>query len=136
MVKLGVEIIFFFNVPIGRTVFNFSCKISGFLKLFFLFWVNFLVNFLSFFLCKTSVFCEAGWYFWVKIDFFYAKLQFLRGWVVLLVPFLSFFCHFFIPNFSFLRGWEVFLRKKKTIFSCKTSVFEGLDALFEYKNEN
>ena len=41
------------------------------------------------------------------------------------------FCHFFMQNFSFLRGCEVFLSKKKTFFSCKTSVFAGLGALFD-----
>ena len=45
--------------------------------------------------------------------------------------FWCFFLPFFMQNFSFLRGWEVFLSKKKTIFSCKTSVFAGLGALFD-----
>ena len=33
-------------------------------------------------------------------------------------------------KFCFLRGWVVFLSKKKLFFSCKTSVFAGLGALF------
>ena len=56
-------------------------------------------------------FCGAGCSFW-----------YLFWW---------FFLPFFMQNFSFLRGWEVFLSKKKTIFSCKTSVFAGLGALFD-----
>ena len=43
---------------------------------------------------------------------------------------LSIFCHFFIKKISFLRGWVVFLSKKRQFFSCKTSVFAGLGALF------
>ena len=81
--KLGVEN-FFFKIPIGRTIFNFSCKTSGFMPGYLLFWVN----------------------FW------------------------SSFCHFFMQKFCFLRGWVVFLSKKKLFFSCKTSVFAGLGALF------
>ena len=35
-----------------------------------------------------------------------------------------------MQKFSFLWGWVTFLSKKKTFFSCKTSVFAGLGALF------
>ena len=63
--------------------------------------------------------------------FFHTKLQFLRGWVLFLVPFFVIFLSFFMQNFSFLRGWEVFLSKKRQFFSCKTSFFGGLHALFE-----
>ena len=60
---------------------------------------HFFCHFFGIFSCKTSAFCGVGWSFWVKKDiFFYAKLRFLRGWVVFLVPFLSFFyakLHFF-----------------------------------------
>ena len=35
-----------------------------------------------------------------------------------------------MQKFCFLRGWVVFLSKKKLFFSCKTSVFAGLGALF------
>ena len=45
--KLGVEI-FFFKIPIGRTVFIFSCKTSGFEQVGALFG-NFFGTFLSFF---------------------------------------------------------------------------------------
>ena len=58
-------------------------------------------------------------------QFFYAKLQFLRGWVVFLVPFLSLFCHFLMQNFSFLRGWEVFLSKKDNKFHAKLHFLRG-----------
>ena len=68
----------------------FSCKTSVFAGMGGLFG-----TFCVIFLCKTSGFCGAGWSFWVKNDtFFHAKHQLLRGWVVFLVPFLSFFCHF------------------------------------------
>ena len=46
--KLGVEI-FFFKIPIGRTVFIFSCKTSGFEQVGALFG-NFFGTFVSFFL--------------------------------------------------------------------------------------
>ena len=46
--KLGVEI-FFFKIPIGRTIFIFSCKTSGFEQVGALFG-NFFGTFLSFFL--------------------------------------------------------------------------------------
>ena len=86
--KLGVEI-FFFKIPIGRTVFNFSCKTSVFFLLFYVkkkiapiknkknffqfleqlgalfkkmtyFLVNFFVNFLAFFHAKLQLFAGLG----------------------------------------------------------------------------
>ena len=45
--------------------------------------------------------------------------------------FWSIFCHFFMQNLSFLRGWVVFWSKKRHFFSCKTSAFAGLGALFD-----
>ena len=128
--KLGVKN-FFFKIPIGRTIFNFSCKTSGFRGAGCFFGSIFLAFFCHFFMQN---FCFLrGWVVFLSKNrqFFYAKLQFLRGWVVFLVPFLSLFCHFFMQNFSFLRGWEVFLSKKRQQISCKTSIVGGLSGLFE-----
>ena len=102
--KLGVGI-FFFKIPIGRTIFNFSCKTSGFLSWYLLFWVNFLVNFLSFFYAKLQFFARLGGLFELKKKlFFHAKLQFLRGWVLFLVPFFVIFLSFFHAKFQFFVG--------------------------------
>merc|ERR1712016_202760 len=90
LVKLGVEI-FFFKIPIGRTIFNFSCKTSGFCGAGCFFGGIFLSFFGHFFLQNFSC-CGAGCSFWYL------------------------FCHFFMQNFIFLRGWEVFLSKKNTFF--------------------
>ena len=57
--KLGVEI-FFFKIPIGRTIFNFSCKTSGFLRGWVVFLVIFFVNFLAFFHAKLQLFAGLG----------------------------------------------------------------------------
>ena len=103
MVKLGVEI-FFFKIPIGRTVFNFSCKTSGFTGGFSFSWSTFC-QFFVIFSCNTSAFCGAGWSFWVKKDiFFHAKLQFLRGWVVFLSKKNTFFWDF-LENVEKLKFW-------------------------------
>ena len=124
MVKLGVEN-FFFKIPTCRTVFNFSCKTSGFCGAGCSFGYLFC-QFCGIFSCKTSAFCGVGWSFWVKKTlFFHAKLQFLRAWVVFLVPFFSFFGHFFMQNFSFWRGWEVFLSKKRQYFHAKLQFLRG-----------
>ena len=73
---------FFFKIPIGRTIFNFSCKTS-------VFWrdgCSFRYLFSHFFVIfswKISFFCEAVRSFWVKKEIFcQAKLQFLVVWVV------------------------------------------------------
>ena len=72
--KLGVEI-FFFKIPIGRTVFIFSCKTSSFVGGFSFFW---------------SFFCH----------FFMQNFSFLRGWMV----FLSKKRHFFSCKTSAFAG--------------------------------
>ena len=102
----------------------------------FSFCVNFLFNFWCFFF-KTSVICEAWWYFWVKKHFFFWQIFSFYG------PgcsFLYFFGQFFVifpckisvlcdagrsfwvkkDNFlngklHFLGGWMLFLCKKRTI---------------------
>ena len=121
MVKLGVEI-FFFKIPIGRTVFNFSCKTSGFTGGFSFFWSTFC-QFFVIFSCNTSAFCGAGWSFWVKkIHFFHAKLQFLRGWVVFLSKKNTFFWDF-LENVGKLKFWLkavlIFLGVKSNFYGVK-----------------
>ena len=110
LVKLGVGI-FFFKITISRTIFNCSCKTSGFLNGYLLFWVNFLSFFFFIFLCKNFVFCEAGWFFLVK-NFLMQNFSFCGAGCSLWFLFLSFFF----------------------IFSCKTSVFWEAGWSFCVKN--
>ena len=84
----------------------FSYKTSVFAGLGGLFG-TFFCHFFVIFSCKISVFCEAGRSFLSKKrHFFSCKISVLRGWVLFLVPFLSFFCIFFMFEwyFSFLGG--------------------------------
>ena len=71
MVKLGVEI-FFFKIPIGRTIFKFSFKTSGFCGAGWIFWSIFCQFFVIFW-SKTWVFSGAGWSFWVKKTLFFLQ---------------------------------------------------------------
>ena len=122
---------FFFKIPYLWTFFYFFFKNSRFLGWFLLFCVNFYSIFGVFFFCKTSVICEAWWYFWVKKHFFFlAKLQFSWAWVLLFLLFWSIFCHLSMQNLSFVWRREVFLSKIRQFFKWKTSFFEGLDALY------
>ena len=94
----------------------FSCKTSGFCGGGCSFWYLFC-QFFVIFSCTISVFWEAGRSFRVKKDsFFHTKLRIFRGWMLFLVPFLSFLCNFFMQNFGFLRGWVVFSCKKYIFF--------------------
>ena len=96
--------------------FNFSCKTSGFCGGGCSFWYLFC-QFFVIFSCTISVFWEAGRSFRVKKDsFFHTKLRIFGGWMLFLVPFLSFLCNFFMQNFGFLRGWVVFSCKKYIFF--------------------
>ena len=94
LVKLEVEN-FFFKIPIGRTIFNFSCKTSRFCGAGCSFWYLFLLIFCHFFMQNFSFL--GGWVVFLskKRLFFHEKLRFLRGWMLFLVPFLTLFCHFF-----------------------------------------
>merc|ERR1711973_932441 len=78
---------FFFKIPMGRTIFKFSFKTSGF--------------------------CGAGWIFWsIFCQFFKQNLSFYRGWLV----FLSKKDTFFFAKLQFLRGWMLFLGTFLSIF--------------------
>ena len=135
--KLGVEI-FFFKIPYCRTIFNFSCKTSGFcgagcffggtfLSFFGHFfihnlsflrgWVVFLSEKDNFFSCKTSVFAGLGslfgtffWHFFVI--FSCRNSVFWEAGRSLLVKNDI----FFRAKLQFLRGWVVFLSRKNGIF--------------------
>ena len=73
----------------------FSYKTSVFAGLGGLFG-TFFSTFFVIFLCKNSVFSEAGRSFWVKKDnIFHAKLKFLRGWVAFLSKQNGIFLRFF-----------------------------------------
>ena len=92
---------FFFKITKGRTIFNFSCKTSGFWGGFSFFWSIFC-QFCGIFSCKISAFCGAGWSFWVKnYIFFHAKLKLLKGWVVFLSKKMTIFLRFFIRKLKF-----------------------------------
>ena len=121
---------FFSKSPIVGRFSIFHAKLHVFAGLGALFG-SFFGQFFVIFSCKTSVFCEAGCSFWVKKNSFFCKTsRFCGGGCSFWYLFLSIVCHFFMQNFCFLRGWEVFLSKKRHCFLGKTSVFEGLDALF------
>ena len=111
MVKLGVEIFFSKSPYVGRFSI-FHAKLHVFAGLGALF-DTFFCHFLVFFLCKTSVFCEAGWSFRVKkYNFFHAKVKFLRGWVIFLVHFLSTFVLFFnLVELSWKKGIHLSILK-------------------------
>ena len=76
--KLGVEI-FFFKIPIGRTIFNFSCKTSGFCGAGCFFGGTFLSFFGHFFLQNFSFL--RGWEVFLskKIPYFQAKFHVFAG---------------------------------------------------------
>ena len=98
---------------------------------------QFFSQFFVIFSSKTWVFSGAGWSFWVKKTlFFLAKLQFLRGWMLFLGTFFVNFLSFFHAKFLFFARLGGLFESKKTKIFCETSVFERLDALFEYKTDN
>ena len=75
---------FVFKIPIGRTIFNFSCKTSGFCGGGCSFWYLFC-QFFVIFEFTISVFWEAGRSFRVKKDsFFHTKLRIFGGWMLFL----------------------------------------------------
>jgi len=129
LVKLGVEI-FFFKIPIGRTIFKFSFKTSGFCGAGWIFWSIFC-QFFVIFSSKTWVFSGAGWSFWVKKTlFFCAKLHFLRGWMLFLGTFLSIFLSFCHAKFLFFASLRGLFESKKTIFFMRNFSFCGAGCSF------
>ena len=92
--KLGVEN-FFFKIPIGRTIFNFSCKTSGFCGAGCFFGGTFLSFFGHFFLQNLSFL--RGWEVFLskKRQFFSCKISVFAGLGALFgnffVDFLAFF---------------------------------------------
>ena len=112
----------------------FSYTISVFAGLGALFG-NFFVDFFVILSYKISAFCEAGRSFWVQKDnFFHAKLQFLRVWVVFLVPFFStFFVIFLCKNSVFSEAGRSFWVKKDNIFHAKLKFLRGWVAFLSKK---
>ena len=102
--KLGVEKINF-KIPYCRTVFNFSCKTSGFCGAGCFFGGTFL-----------SIFCH----------FFMQNFSFLRGWEVFLSKKKTLF---FRKKFQVLRGWMLFLTIFKFHFLYKNKFRFLLDNL-------
>ena len=92
----------------------FLCKTSvlgGLGGLFGTFFVIFL--FFFHFSCKTSVFCEAGWSFWVKKTYIFMKIFSFcaAGW-----SFWYLFCYFFVLLFKLNR---IILKKGDSSFNIK-----------------
>ena len=76
--KLGVEI-FFFKITIGRTIFNFSCKTSGFCGAGCFFGGTFLSFFGHFFLQNFSFLRGCEVFLSKKIQFFSGKNYVFAG---------------------------------------------------------
>ena len=105
---------FFFKIPIGRTVFNFSCKIS----------------FFSFRLKRIPQVLGVGFFFqnphmWDDFQFFMQNLRFFEGLGGFFGKLFSHFFFFFSWKFSFLRGCMFFLSKKRHFFQAKLQFLRG-----------
>ena len=101
--EVGGRDFFFFKITAGRAVFNFSCKMSGFLSS----WVVFLVNFVIFH-AKVKFFRRVGGLLSKKVIFFMQNFIF-AGLNALFEQKSTYFLDF-LKNVVQATRWRAYLR--------------------------